>query len=461
MSKKTTNKSIVIVSLIVLLILLAIGYAAFSDKLIISGTATASGTFGLEFKNEALVEETSVGINKTNTTIVTSEDNKTLTVTVADLAYPGAGAEFTVDIVNVGSIPAIVNKVNVKNNITGNDVIKINGLEVISETHPTIEPHGVCNIHFTVVWPENSEIILTADNNTVKFDLEVEYVQDVGNGSVEDETSEDKKLFDGVPSHDGVVSKEYVLPKYPTIASQVTPEDYGKDVDYVAEVTEVMGTDEEGNSITQKTQVTDWQLFLLDEDYVYLIYKGYLPYSVVPKSAGLTKGSGSTGVSSYVSADHFISVLTDSSIWTEFASGIEGAVATGSPTIELFRDSFNGKMGTSYTFTHDEWYDSETDTVNEIPLLNEDGEADSLYVPFTASQNGVVGWRIASKGLSAGGDNNLMVVRNYGSMRDIGSSIGMYSIRPVIKLPITITGQVGDTIQLEIIQDTKLEDLAK
>ncbi len=455
MSKRTTNKSVVIVFLIVLLILLAVGYAAFSDILTISGTATASGTFGLEFQNEALVEETSVGINKTNTSIVTSEDKKTLTVTVADLAYPGAGAEFTVDIVNVGTIPAKVNKVNVKNNLNGNDVIKIEGLEVISEEHPTIEPKGVCNIHFIVVWPKDSEILLTPENDTVTFDLEVEYIQDVGSGTVEDETLGNTTLFDGVPSHDGVVPDEYKPkpePQYPTIASQVTPEDYGKDVDYVTEVTEVTGTDEEGNPITQKTQVTDWQLFLVDEDYVYLIYKGYLPYSVVPKSAELTKGSGTTGVSSYKSADHFISVLTDSSIWTEFASGIEGAVATGSPTIELFRDSFNGKMGTSYTFTRDEWYDSVTDTVNEIPLLNDDGEADPLYIPFTGSQNGVTGWRIASKGLSADGNNNLMVVRNYGSMRDIGFSIGMYSIRPIIKLPISVTGQVGDTIQLEILK---------
>lgn len=437
MSKITTNKNMVIVFLVILLTLLAVGYAAFADMLTISGTANASGTFGLEFQNEALVEETAAGINRSATKIVTSEDKKILTVTVADLAYPGAGAEFSVDIVNVGNIPAKVNKINVNKNLNGNELIKIDGLEVISVSHPVIEPKGSCNIHFTVVWPKDSNVPLTSENDTVEFELEVEYVQATGKDD----------NFTGVPSHDGIVSKEYIQPQYPTIAEQITPEDYGKDVDYVAEV-----TDRDGN----KVEVSEWQLFLKDEDYVYLIYKGYLPYSVIPKEAGLTKGSGTTGVSSYTSVDHFINSLTDSTIWTEFASGVNNAVATGSPTIELFRDSYNGKMGTSYTFTRDEWYDSESDTINEIPIGN-----DELYVPFTTSQNGVVGWRIASKGLSADGDNNLMVVRNYGSMRDIGAGIGMYAIRPIVKLPVSITGQVGDTIQLEIIKDTKLEDLVK
>ena len=46
--KNNSKKNYFIVMLIVLLLALAVGYAAFSDTLTISGTANASGTFDLQ-----------------------------------------------------------------------------------------------------------------------------------------------------------------------------------------------------------------------------------------------------------------------------------------------------------------------------------------------------------------------------------------------------------------------------
>ena len=132
-SRKQTNKKILIIMIIVLLLALAVGYAAFSDVLSISGTANARGTFDLQFENAEVVQ--CIGANKENTTIEISSDKNTLTVNAADLSYPGAGVEYSVDIVNVGTIPAEVQSVT-PTNITGSDKIKLTGLDGINVGHP-------------------------------------------------------------------------------------------------------------------------------------------------------------------------------------------------------------------------------------------------------------------------------------------------------------------------------------
>ena len=171
--------------IIILLLALAIGYAAFSDVLSISGTANAKGTFDLEFQNAEVVQM--VGVNKENTTATISADKNTLTVNAADLSYPGSGAEFSVDIVNVGTIPAEVQAVT-PTNITGSDKIKVTGLDVIKTDHPKIEAGDKCTIHFTVEWPVDVTEI-PENESSISFGLQVEYVQSTG------------ETFDGNASH--------------------------------------------------------------------------------------------------------------------------------------------------------------------------------------------------------------------------------------------------------------------
>ena len=188
MRKKADKKNLIISILIILLLVLSIGYAAFSDILTISGTANAKGTFDLEFQNAEIVKN--VGADATKTTAVISEDKNTLTVNVADLSYPGSGVEFAVDIVNVGSIPAEIQAVT-PTNITGSNKIKVTGLEVIKTDHPKIAAGDKCNIHFTVEWPIEAGEILE-NESSISFGLEIEYVQSTveffeGNISFNDE----------------------------------------------------------------------------------------------------------------------------------------------------------------------------------------------------------------------------------------------------------------------------------
>ncbi|MBO5478399.1 MAG: hypothetical protein J6A04_01575 [Clostridia bacterium] len=182
-----SNKKYLILLLIVFLLALAIGYAAFSDILTISGTANANGTFDLEFQNA--VVDSAVGCNTTETKATISADKDTLNVVVKDLAYPGAGAQFTVDIVNVGNIPAKITKLT-PTNLTGSDSIKISGLDAITTSHPTIAAGGKCTVTFTVEWDANSTAELTDEEKSgIAFGLEIEYSQDTTD------------IFNGTPAH--------------------------------------------------------------------------------------------------------------------------------------------------------------------------------------------------------------------------------------------------------------------
>ena len=195
-STKTKNsKRFTIVLLIVLLLALAVGYAAFSDTLTISGTANAKGNFDLQFVKDTTTPENgcyvknAVGCTATVDVVADgdSQANDQLTVTVTDLAYPGAGADIQAVIKNVGTVPAKVKAVTLTpaSGNNGNAIV-VTGLEQVTASHPRIEPNGTCTFDFTVMWKDD---VFTLDptkdgenvNNTnekFSFTLEIQYEQD-------------------------------------------------------------------------------------------------------------------------------------------------------------------------------------------------------------------------------------------------------------------------------------------
>jgi len=173
--RKTKTKNYLAVVLVVLLLGLSIGYAAFSDSVKISGTANTNGTFNLEFKSAKLDSYAGVATDVLEPTSAThiaiSEDKNTADVVVKDLQYPGAGAQFTVVIKNSGTIPA---------KLTGITPVGVDDEDIIvtfpeMEEGEKIAPQGECSITFTVQWDEQSE------NQTPKeldFSLQLDYEQD-------------------------------------------------------------------------------------------------------------------------------------------------------------------------------------------------------------------------------------------------------------------------------------------
>jgi len=171
--KKEKMKKYVILLLIVLLLGLAVGYAAFSDVLTITGTANAKGTFDVKFTAYSLDENESAGIDFRNTTITPSNDDDTLTIVVKDLAYPGATAKFNTTIKNLGTVKAKVTGVTVTG---GSENIEIIGLDQITTTD-TLDPNEECRLGFYVRWKSDSEAQLATDEETT-FSLTINYEQD-------------------------------------------------------------------------------------------------------------------------------------------------------------------------------------------------------------------------------------------------------------------------------------------
>lgn len=209
--RNKTNKNLIIMLLVVLLLILAVGYAVFSEILTITGTAGANGTFDLEFQ-DAKVEQ-AVGVDALKTKAEISEDRNTLTVTVADLAYPGAGVEFSTNIVNVGSVPArveMVTPINIQGAEALKNAIKIKGLDAITNDHPTLSSGEKCNIHFTVEWDKDSQADLGESDGVLTFDLQIQYAQ---------KTDE---LFSGNTSH-GDEKGNTTKPETPVDPPEVNP----------------------------------------------------------------------------------------------------------------------------------------------------------------------------------------------------------------------------------------------
>ena len=184
--KKTKNQKFIIIVLIVLLLGLAVGYAAFSDTLRITGTANAGGTFDMEFASAQITNPQ--GINTTDSNVQISADKNTLTVTIVDLSYPGAGAQIDTVIHNAGSIPAKVKNVNTT--LPSGQAIKVIGLDQITTSHPTIAAGANCNLSFTVVWDENVTTLSAEEQAGVSFSMTIEYEQDT-------------TPFSGSPAHNG------------------------------------------------------------------------------------------------------------------------------------------------------------------------------------------------------------------------------------------------------------------
>lgn len=186
--KKTNKKNHVIVALIVLLLALALGYAAFSATLNINGTAKGTGKWDIRFKQDGRflqADGTTVDESHNGSAVVstTTNTNDTMTVKV-DLKYPGDGVLLEAIVKNAGNIPAKLTGFTV----TGTD----DDFEVTGPTMDTgtevIQPGGECKALFSIKWKTGSTI---PDLGTKTFTITYNYAQ---------ETTE----FVGSPSHNDI-----------------------------------------------------------------------------------------------------------------------------------------------------------------------------------------------------------------------------------------------------------------
>lgn len=171
------KQSIVIIGVIAFVLALAVGYALFSKTLTITGVATASGDFDVEFTE--IGEITSSGYTKQ----VTEPDHQLaeissgkdeLTINVNKLDYPGAYVEIPVTITNKGSIPAKLKQIKQTGLDTEEGPIKVTYTGVATTDEP-INQNETKEMTIRVEWLENVDE--TASNAEFTITLEYEQIE--------------------------------------------------------------------------------------------------------------------------------------------------------------------------------------------------------------------------------------------------------------------------------------------
>lgn len=188
--KKTNKKNRALIVLVVLLIALAIGYAAFQTVLTVNGTATGDFTWNVHFTNDTkFYEVTNAGakgdaITDTDRASVpfvaatTTNQNQaqTLTATVT-LNYPGDAVILETVIKNDGTQPAKLTGFTV----TGaeNGLVISNPTVTYGETDGEVLNAGkTCKVQFLVKWNPNSATFGDETDHEQEFQITFTYKQD-------------------------------------------------------------------------------------------------------------------------------------------------------------------------------------------------------------------------------------------------------------------------------------------
>lgn len=169
-SMKKSKKNYIVIALIVLLLALGVGYAAFSQNLIITGSAKADAEFDVHFS------AASIGASRGTATI--SEDKYTVTISGVELKYPGDSVSGSVTIENSSTVPVELTSVNVvdnKGNTLTGTYVQITGLNVA--TGEVIAANGGTNVkNFTISWPASATSDTSVDE-TLTFTITYTYTQ--------------------------------------------------------------------------------------------------------------------------------------------------------------------------------------------------------------------------------------------------------------------------------------------
>ena len=235
-------------------------------------------------------------------------------------------------------------------------------------------------------------------------------------------------------------------------ASLITPQNYGEKVKYSA------------------NGVTDWKIFDNDGNNVFLIASDYLENTKIPSDLGIV-GEGTYKVSwnelIYSGAEDVkqeiankyklkcypdnknsmkaVASLMDIEKWKVFVDTNVADSAIGSPTIEMFCDSWNQK---GYTQLYCNNYDSRGYFVggNDKPstmkydISSNAGYNDKLYYPHKElTEDGCMGYFLAST--VANDSGNLMRISSAGNINYRHQSVALEGLRPVICLKTSINGE--------------------
>ena len=173
MKQKRDQRTILIVSLLVIVSIMVVGFAAFATNLTINGTANISSNWCVGFDNTKtttyeITKGKSTGTRPTATIGYDGTTCSTNYVPIANLGavfyQPGDKIEYTLTIANKGSVDAAI------------ESIEVNGSSVTSNQTIT---NG--NIIWKVYMPESTTLSATTGTTTMKVSAEFQNTTDISN----------------------------------------------------------------------------------------------------------------------------------------------------------------------------------------------------------------------------------------------------------------------------------------
>lgn len=167
MSRESSHKNVIIVTLLIAVVVMTIGYAAFAQSLSIGGTAeTADWNIAITSISEGTATGTAVNVSDPTFNATSASFNVLL-------QKPGDVMEYDIIITNSGDIDAVVDTVSIEGNTTETDGIKytVSGIK-----KGDLLESGLTNtVHVKVEWTDISTI--TPTNKTSSLTVTVKYVQ--------------------------------------------------------------------------------------------------------------------------------------------------------------------------------------------------------------------------------------------------------------------------------------------
>ena len=163
------HKNLLIGTLLAVVFVMAVGYAAFAQSLTVNGTSTITSKWDVHMKNGTTNPTSIMGTVPTPSLTV---DSNGLTATLStDLQSPGDKVVYTIPIVNEGTLDAVLNSITV----TGKDGTAA-ALTVVDGgvTGTTTATTADGNIKYTVVSPGTNTLVNTT--GTVNLVITAEYV---------------------------------------------------------------------------------------------------------------------------------------------------------------------------------------------------------------------------------------------------------------------------------------------
>ena len=131
MNKKTRN--IIIIVAILLVVGMAVAYAAISQTLTINGTARVKGNVGVIITN--ISESGSFTAEGTDTTATSFTD--TTATFDATLSEPGETATYIVTVQNKGNVEAILKQTNYKVGASAQTATSVNSIDEVNSADPS------------------------------------------------------------------------------------------------------------------------------------------------------------------------------------------------------------------------------------------------------------------------------------------------------------------------------------